>query len=97
MEPHDASHKELAGYVKSASFTISGQEFICIDSPVKKFTFTPSMSIFVECDSEAEITSVFKRLSETGEVLMSLYNYRFSENLGCVKDIFGVSWQLNYS
>ncbi|TFJ92706.1 hypothetical protein E4U82_10975 [Lentibacillus salicampi] len=33
-----------------------GQEFVCIDSlPVHNFSFTPSFSIFMTCDSEEEL------------------------------------------
>ena len=84
------------GSVKLASFTIAGREFLCIDSPVKHgFTFTPSMSIFVECEDEAELEAAFDRLAEGGAVLMPLDNYGFSTRFGWVKDRFGVSWQLN--
>ena len=84
------------GSVKVASFTLGGREFLCIDSPVKHdFSFTPSMSIFVECESEAELKDAFARLAEGGAVLMPLNNYGFSAQFGWVKDRFGVSWQLN--
>ncbi len=84
------------GTVKIATFTLCGREFICIDSPIKhEFTFTPSISIFVECESDAEIEDVFSRLSAGGQVLMPLGNYGFSTKFGWVKDRFGPSWQLN--
>jgi predicted 3-demethylubiquinone-9 3-methyltransferase (glyoxalase superfamily) len=84
------------GTVKTASFTLAGQEFLCIDSPVKHaFTFTPSISLFVECDSEAELEAAFRRLSDGGSVLMPVGNYGFSTKFGWLTDRFGVSWQLN--
>mgnify|MGYP001026633774 CR=1 FL=1 len=84
------------GSVKIAAFTLAGRDFLCIDSPVKHgFTFTPSMSIFVECESEAELKDAFDRLAEGGGVLMPLNNYGFSKRFGWVTDRFGVSWQLN--
>jgi len=84
------------GSIKVASFTLAGREFLCIDSPVKHgFTFTPSMSIFVECESEAELDEAFAKLAEGGAVLMPLNNYGFSRRFGWLKDRFGVSWQLN--
>lgn len=44
----------VEGTIKRAAFTLSGQYFICIDSSVKHdFTFTPAMSIYVDCDSYA--------------------------------------------
>jgi len=84
------------GTVKLASFSLCGREFICIDSPVKhNFTFTPSMSLFVDCESEAELEGVFSQLSAGGMVLMPVDNYGFSTKFGWLTDRFGVSWQLN--
>lgn len=84
------------GTVKRADFTLAGQHVICIDSPAKHaFTFTPSMSLFVECESEAELSAAFGQLSEGGQVLMPLDDYGFSRRFGWVNDRFGVSWQLN--
>lgn len=60
-----------------------------------QFTFTPSMSIFVDCENEAESNQAFQQLSEGGKVLMPLDNYGFSKKFGWVSDRFGVSWQLN--
>ena len=84
------------GTVKRADFTLAGHKLICFDSPVKHdFTFTPSISIFVECENEAELDEAFNQLSAGGGVLMPLDNYGFSAKFGWVKDRFGVSWQLN--
>src|SRR5947209_2092412 len=67
------------GTVKIATFTLGEQDFICIDSPVKhEFTFTPSVSLFVDCESEAELEELFRRLSAGGVVLMPIDNYGFS-------------------
>jgi predicted 3-demethylubiquinone-9 3-methyltransferase (glyoxalase superfamily) len=82
--------------VKRARLVLCGQEFACIDSPMPHdFTFTPSISLFVECESEAELNTAFERLAEAGEVLMPLDTYGFSTRFGWVNDQFGVSWQLN--
>jgi predicted 3-demethylubiquinone-9 3-methyltransferase (glyoxalase superfamily) len=84
------------GTVKKATFTLAGGEFLCIDSPVKHaFTFTPSISLFVDCESEAELERVFTQLSAGGQVLMPVANYGFSTKFGWTNDRFGVSWQLN--
>src|SRR5215212_5772144 len=40
-------------------------------------TFTPSMSMYVECESPDELERVFATLSEGGEVLMPLDDYGF--------------------
>jgi len=84
------------GSVMHATFTLNGQEFMCIDSNIEHgFTFTPAMSIYVKCESEAEIDRLFDALSNTGQVLMPLDRYPFSEKFAWLADRFGVSWQLS--
>jgi predicted 3-demethylubiquinone-9 3-methyltransferase (glyoxalase superfamily) len=69
---------------------------MCSDSFVKHaFDFTPSSSIFVECDDEAMFERAFVALSKDGQVLMPPGNYGFSKWFGWCNDRFGVSWQLN--
>lgn len=96
IEQYGPGEQGAEGSIKQATFTIGGQAFICIDSPVKHdFTFTPSTSIFVECEDESELHDAYKKLSEGGEALMPLDNYGFSKQFGWINDRFGVSWQLN--
>lgn len=86
------------GSVKLATFTLSGREYHCIDSPMKHgFTFTPSFSLFVECTSEAELDSAYASLAAEGKILMPPGNYGFSDKFTWINDRFGVSWQLNYA
>jgi predicted 3-demethylubiquinone-9 3-methyltransferase (glyoxalase superfamily) len=82
------------GTVMHATFSLHGQEFMCIDSYVTHgFTFTPAMSLYVTCHTEAEIERVFATLSQDGAVLMPLGAYPFSQKFAWVNDRFGVSWQ----
>lgn len=84
------------GSVVHAVFTLNGQEFMCIDSPAKHaFTFTPATSLFITCDNEAEVDSLFSKLSEGGQVLMPLDAYPFAKRYGWCNDRFGVSWQIS--
>lgn len=84
------------GTVMQATFTLKGQEFMCIDSSVKhQFSFTPSFSIFVTCDTEEELDNLYHELIEGGSALMPLGDYGFSKKFGWLNDRFGVSWQLN--
>jgi predicted 3-demethylubiquinone-9 3-methyltransferase (glyoxalase superfamily) len=70
---------------------------MCIDSIVQHdFFFTPAISLFVVCDSEAEIEDAFEKLSKGGSVLMPLAASPVSEKFGWVQDQYGVSWQLSY-
>ena len=59
------------------------------------FSFTPSISLFVECENEAEFDAAFGQLSTGGAVLMPPDNYGFSRKFGWLNDRYGVSWQLN--
>jgi predicted 3-demethylubiquinone-9 3-methyltransferase (glyoxalase superfamily) len=84
------------GQVRRATLVLAGQELMLFDSPpVHDFTFTPSISMFVDCADELEIERLFTGLSEGGTVRMPLNNYGFSLRFGWVDDRFGVSWQLN--
>jgi predicted 3-demethylubiquinone-9 3-methyltransferase (glyoxalase superfamily) len=96
IERYGPGEHGAEGTVKVATFTLAGREFICIDSPVKHaFTFTPSVSVFVDCENQGELESVFAQLSEGGFVLMPLDNYGFSQTFGWLQDRYGLSWQLN--
>jgi predicted 3-demethylubiquinone-9 3-methyltransferase (glyoxalase superfamily) len=93
---YGANEAGAEGSVQHATFTLNGQEFMCIDSnPVHAFTFTPSMSLYVRCATEEEIDSVFATLSQDGQILMPLGQYPFSQKFGWLSDRFGVSWQLS--
>lgn len=84
------------GTVKRAHLSLSGHDVMCADSPVAHaFTFTPSASLFVDCESAAELEGAFARLAAGGQVLMPLADYGFSMRFGWVTDRFGVSWQLS--
>ncbi len=53
------------GTIMQAGFTLNGQNFLCTDANTKHaFTFTPAMSIFVDCENEAEIDRLVAALSE---------------------------------
>ena len=93
---YDANGPGKDGSVQHATFSLAGERFMCIDSPTKHdFTFTPAISLFVQCENEAEIDRLYAALVEQGTELMPLGNYGFSTKFGWVNDRFGVSWQLN--
>lgn len=83
------------GSVMKASFTIAGQNILCIDSAMQHdFSFTPSFSLFVTCESEEQIRKLAAALAEGGAELMPLNDYGFSRQFTWLNDRFGVSWQL---
>jgi len=97
-ERYAAGEQGTEGSVKTARFSLAGHRFMCIDSPAKHdFTFTPSISLFVECESEEELDRAFEQLAAAGKVLMPRDNYGFSRKFGWLEDRFGVSWQLNFA
>ncbi len=96
VERYGPGEPGAEGTVKIAEASIDGHALIVIDSPMKHaFTFTPAMSLFIDCESREELESAFAKLSAGGQVLMPLDDYGFSKRFGWCSDRFGVSWQLN--
>ena len=96
VEKYGAGEPGKEGSIKKADFTLAGHRLACIDSPIQHaFTFTPSVSLFVECEDEDELDRAFTALSTGGAVMMPPGNYGFSRKFTWVSDRFGVSWQLN--
>jgi predicted 3-demethylubiquinone-9 3-methyltransferase (glyoxalase superfamily) len=86
----------IEGNFKSATVSIHGEEYMFFDSPVTHaFTFTPAISLFVNCDSEEEITFLYEKLSEKGTVMMEFNTYPFAKKFAWLADKYGVSWQLS--
>ena len=95
---YGANEPGAEGSVKHARFMLGDQLFACIDSPGKhQFSFTPSMSIFLTCDSEAEIDEIFAKLSVGGNIMMPLNSYPVARRFVWFSDQFGVSWQLSFN
>ena len=71
------------GQVMSVRFELDGQEFYGLNGgPMYKFS--PAISFFVHCDTQAEIDDLWEKLSAGGE-----------ENMcGWLQDKYGVSWQI---
>jgi predicted 3-demethylubiquinone-9 3-methyltransferase (glyoxalase superfamily) len=84
------------GTVFLGEAVIGGLTVKFIDSvPVHGFSFTPSLSLYVTCDSEDEVDRLANVLGEGGGVLMPLGEYPFSRRYTWFNDRFGVSWQLS--
>lgn len=79
-----------------ARLRLAGLEVTCFESPAKhEFDFTPSFSLFVDCQDNEELERLVAALGEGGSTLMPLDNYGFSKRYAWLNDRFGVSWQLN--
>lgn len=96
IERYPENETGKSGTLKHAVFLLQGVEYMCIDSASKhEYSFTPTMTLQVICNSLSEIQALFKQLSEGGKIRMELGDYGFSKQFGWVEDKFGVSWQLN--
>jgi predicted 3-demethylubiquinone-9 3-methyltransferase (glyoxalase superfamily) len=96
IERYGAGEPGKDGSVKHAVFELNATRFLAIDSAVQHaFTFTPAVSLFVDCDARQQLDDAFLALSAGGQVLMPPAAYGFSQWFTWVQDRFGVSWQLN--
>ncbi len=71
------------GSVMTVAFQIEGQEFTALNGG-PHFDFTPAISFFVNCETQAEVDELWEKLSEGGEI----------EQCGWLRDKYGVSWQI---
>ncbi len=96
VQRHGPAGPGPEGSIFVASFSLRGLPVMVSDSYTSHdFTFTPSISLFVTCQSEQELAELSTALGEAGKYLMPLDNYGFSRRFAWVEDRFGVSWQLN--
>ena len=89
---------EMSGKIQFGVIKINGIDLIFLDSSINHdFSFTPSMSLFVNCESEEEVDNLFVKISLEGNVLMPLDIYPFAKKYAWVADKFGVTWQLSFN
>ena len=74
------------GLVSHGVFSLSGREFIAMDSTLPHaFNFTEAISFLVACEDQKEIDGLWQKLTAGGE----------EGQCGWLKDRFGVSWQIS--
>jgi len=90
--------------IKYGVFILNGTEYRVSESNFNHaWSFTPAVSLFVECSSEDEIDTLFEQLaSNGGQVMVPLDNYDsgdygFGKKFGWCADKYGISWQFNLS
>ena len=72
-----------AGTVMSGTFELNGREFMVLNGgPL--FPFTEAISLFVSCQTQEEVDSLWAKLTQGGE----------PGQCGWLKDKFGLSWQI---
>jgi predicted 3-demethylubiquinone-9 3-methyltransferase (glyoxalase superfamily) len=87
---------EPEGTVRIAQFEIGGHPVKAIDSAgPHAFTFTPAISLWIDCTSREELEQLASSLADGGMALMPVGSYGFSTLFCWVADRFGVTWQLN--
>ncbi len=88
-------HDTPSGTVDILTVELAGHEFICMNAgPL--FTFNPSISFRIDCETKEEAEAFWGKLSVGAMVLMELGTYPFSEKYGWLQDRYGVSWQIMY-
>lgn len=92
------TYMENSQQIAMAVLNLKGLKILVNDSVIKHdFTFTPAISIFVECETLEEIESLSTQVVDGGKALMPLGHYGFSEQFAWFEDRFGVSWQFTYN
>ena len=67
----------------SVTFELEGREFIALNGG-PTFTFSEGTSLFVSCETQAEVDAYWTKLTDGGS----------EGRCGWLKDKFGVSWQI---
>jgi len=71
------------GSVMTVVFQIEGQEFMALNGG-PNFTFSPAISLIVNCQTQKEIDNLWGKLSAD----------ETAEQCGWLKDKYGMSWQI---
>lgn len=71
------------GTAMVVSFEIEGQKFSALNGG-PQYTFSPAISFFVDCETQAEVDELWAKLTAGGKEVQC----------GWLTDKFGVSWQI---
>jgi predicted 3-demethylubiquinone-9 3-methyltransferase (glyoxalase superfamily) len=69
--------------VMSVTFELEGQHFMALNGG-PAYPFTPAISLFVDCENQAEVDELWRKLGEGGK----------PGRCGWLTDKFGLSWQI---
>jgi len=72
-----------AGSAMTVNFELEGQEFIALNGG-PEYSFTPAISLFVNCETQAEVDELWEKLTEGGGEVQC----------GWLEDKYGLSWQI---
>jgi len=82
---------QAEGSVMTVELELAGTRLLGLNGG-PHFRFNPTMSLFVGCESEAEIDRLWKKLPKN--VRMELQKYPFAPKYGWCEDRYGMNWQL---
>lgn len=71
------------GKVMGVNFELQGQNFKALNGG-PQFKFTPAISLFVNCETQAEVDELWEKLSAGGK----------PGRCGWLEDKYGLSWQI---
>ena len=71
------------GKVMGLSFQLEGQEFKALNGG-PQYSFTPAISLFVNCETQAEVDELWTKLTAGGA----------EDACGWLRDRYGLSWQI---
>ncbi len=71
------------GTVMVVAFQLDGQKFAALNGG-PQFTFTPAISLLVNCETQEEVDELWEKLSAGGR----------KDRCGWLQDKYGVSWQI---
>lgn len=71
------------GGVMAVTFQLEGQTFYALNGG-PKYTFTPAISLYVNCETQAEMDELWNKLSAGGR----------EDRCGWLQDKYGLSWQV---
>jgi predicted 3-demethylubiquinone-9 3-methyltransferase (glyoxalase superfamily) len=72
------------GSVLTVSFQLEGQEFVALNGGAK-YKFTPAISLYVDCESQGEVDTLWAKLLSGGGR---------EDRCGWLVDKYGLSWQI---
>jgi predicted 3-demethylubiquinone-9 3-methyltransferase (glyoxalase superfamily) len=72
------------GQAMGVTFQLEGQQFMGLNGG-PQFSFTPAISLFVSCETQAEVDDLWRKLTAGGGS---------EEQCGWLRDKYGLSWQI---